>query len=137
MLKNWKEQVIDQDLLIGAITAGDLFDILQDAGVFCESPIEQLFFEAAKDLFCFANRGIIAQYEIHPYHIDFALPPHKIAIEIDGHEYHKTKEQRRHDAQRDCFLIKEGWKVIRFTGSEVFKDAPGCIQQVKEIIDSK
>jgi tetratricopeptide (TPR) repeat protein len=63
------------------------------------------------------------------YYIDFAIVDRKIAIEIDGHDYHKTKEQRTHDAERDRALDLDGWRVIRFTGSEVKKDAIGCARR--------
>lgn len=96
-----------------------------------ESPIEEMFWnEALTRIY-----GIVPQYEIGPYRVDFAIPDKKVAIELDGHDYHKTKEQRTNDAQRERYLELEGWRVIRFTGTEVYKDAIACVEQANELIE--
>lgn len=46
---------------------------------------------------------------------------YKFCIECDGHEFHKTKEQRENDNKRMRLLIKYGWTVIRYTGTEIYK----------------
>jgi len=91
-----------------------------------ESPIEDSFWRAS----CRCVRGIIPQVNIGKYRVDFAIPEHHIAIELDGHDYHKSKEQRTHDAKRERYLEREGWRVIRFTGSEVYKDVDKCVGEV-------
>lgn len=95
-----------------------------------ESPIEKLFFEACK------TEGIFMepQYQAGKYRIDFALPHLRIAVELDGHDYHKTKEQRTRDAGRDRWLTINGWTVIRFTGSEVYANPEACTTQVRELV---
>ncbi len=46
-----------------------------------------------------------------------------IVIEVDGHEFHeRTKEQAQRDKSRDRALTGAGYRVLRFTGSEVFRD---------------
>lgn len=58
----------------------------------------------------------------------------KIVVECDGHNYHeRTKEQAAHDRGRDRFLTLNGYKVMRFTGSEIHKDAAACARQVEEL----
>ena len=96
-----------------------------------ESPIEKLFFDACKAEMIFME----PQYPVGKYRIDFALPLQKIAVEIDGHDYHKTKEQRTKDAARDRWLTINGWTVIRFTGSEVYANPESCTSQVREILN--
>ncbi len=95
-----------------------------------ESPIEEKFYDTATRL----GLQLSPQFEIrsggHAFRADFAIPSKRIAIEIDGHEYHKTKEQRTNDAQRERAMQREGWKVIRFTGSEVFKNCEKCVREV-------
>lgn len=67
-----------------------------------------------------------------PYRIDFALlhdtePRVRVAVELDGHDFHeKTKEQAARDKSRDRDLTEAGWLVVRFTGSEVYRDADAC-----------
>jgi hypothetical protein len=62
---------------------------------------------------------------------------HSAGVEIDGHEWHeKTKEQAGKDKKRERDLLSEGYKVIRFTGSEIFHDPYKCIGDIFNIITS-
>ena len=100
----------------------------------CESEIEKLFLCAAYGRI----EGLIPQYHVLNYRIDFAVPEKMIAIEIDGHEYHKTKEQRTHDNQREREIklaLPTNWTVIRFTGSEIFQNATLCVDEVLGFIN--
>lgn len=38
----------------------------------------------------------------------------------------------QHDKSRDRRLTAAGWRVMRFTGSEVYRDAAACVAQVRE-----
>lgn len=54
-----------------------------------------------------------------------------LAIECDGHEFHeKTKKQAAHDKARDRFLTGLHIPVMRFTGSEIWREPLGCAQEV-------
>jgi very-short-patch-repair endonuclease len=77
------------------------------------------------------------QHKIGKYRLDFACPEYKLAIECDGHQYHSTKEQRGYDADRDRFLLKEGWQTARFTGTQIHQDAAKCANDIWEIIYKK
>lgn len=74
------------------------------------------------------------QYPLNGYRLDFALPDHKLAVEVDGHDYHKTKEQRSSDAKRDRSLLKQGWTTLRFTGSDVYRNAEGVVNEIADIL---
>lgn len=80
-----------------------------------------------------------SQVPIGTYTVDFAIhgPHAKIAIECDGHDFHeKTKEQAAHDKKRDRYLQRNGWRVLRFTGSEIYRDAHACADEVVEVFFS-
>ena len=96
----------------------------------CESPIELKFFVYALD----SIPELQPQVQIDGYRVDFAVPSQKVLIELDGHEFHKTKEQRTYDAKRDRFLLKKGWRLMRFTGTEIHNDTTACIQEVKDYL---
>jgi very-short-patch-repair endonuclease len=65
----------------------------------------------------------------------YVYQPIRIVVEVDGHEWHeRTKEQAARDKARDRELQIAGWKVLRFTGSEVWKDPAGCVRQLKSCI---
>ena len=64
----------------------------------------------------------------------FQVDTIKVAIEIDGHESHKTKAQRLNDYARERFLMAKRMLVIRFAASEVFVDAAACVDEVWQIL---
>ena len=69
------------------------------------------------------------------YERPFRMTP-KVAIECDGHEFHeRTKEQAQRDKERDRQLTLDGFTVIRFTGSEIWRDPMKCAEQVDELLD--
>lgn len=87
-----------------------------------------------------AAEGIIEDLEyeqwIGSYRVDFLVREKKFVIEIDGHEWHKTKEQRTRDCERQRALNIQGYFVIRFTGSEVYRDAKKCVNETKSLLDA-
>lgn len=76
------------------------------------SPIEKKFQEEVEnyELVKFMER----EYRFEIFSIDFAWPEEKIAVELDGFEYHKDRKDR--DAYKDSRLKNSGWKVERFDG---------------------
>jgi len=98
----------------------------------------------------------IPQYKLmvdeNNYRLDFALiyekfindeliKEVKIAIECDGHDFHSSKEQIRKDSIRSRKLMSNGWRVIRYSGSEIYQNANrseirSAISEIKLIIES-
>jgi very-short-patch-repair endonuclease len=86
---------------------------------------------------------LAAQVEVAGYRLDFLLSRVisggrvvHVAIECDGHEFHeKTKEQAARDKLRDRELIARGITVLRFTGSEIWRDAARCAREAFEILN--
>lgn len=73
------------------------------------------------------------QRPIGIYIVDFLFEGtsgHKYVVEIDGHDAHKTKEQRFKDYRRERFLQEEGYTVFRFMASEVYVNAVACVRWV-------
>ncbi len=107
----------------------------------CESPIEKSFVLAMEDLLDEKSYGweLSVQVVCGPYRIDAALtnedyPKDRIAIELDGHDWHeKTKEQAAKDKARDRFLTGAGYRVLRWTGAEVHANAGGCAREALHI----
>lgn len=71
------------------------------------------------------------QYKIGNYRADFLIyqnglsehPAAPVIVELDGHDFHdKDKHQRAYEKSRDRFLVRRGFKVLHFTGSEVVAD---------------
>lgn len=77
---------------------------------------------------------LMSQVRIAGYFVDLFLFAHpSLAIECDGHEYHeRTKQQAAYDRARDREILRHGVPTIRFTGSEIYRDADQCAREVVE-----
>jgi len=117
------------------------------------SPIEQLFY-VEWQLLCSNSPlkiPLFPQRKVGNYYIDFEVDLYmhfmetslnakdgknlykigdevpKVAIELDGHDWHeKTKQQVARDKRRERELVKRGYKILRFSGSEVVKNPAEC-----------
>lgn len=76
------------------------------------------------------------------YRADFVLMmrhekhgSHSIIVECDGHDFHeKTKAQAQRDKKRDRQFVRQGHRVIRFTGSEIHGSAMECAGEAIDLV---
>lgn len=65
------------------------------------------------------------------YRLDIALPAKRLAIEVDGWEWHgKHKGDFIRDRERQNLLTLHGWRILRFTAGQIRKDVTGCVELV-------
>ncbi len=97
---------------------------------------EHVFYKALYD----AGIRAIPQYQEEMYTLDFAIfdGDRKLNIEVDGEHYHKdwTGELCYRDQMRNQRMFELGWDVKRFWVYEVRDDLAGCIQKVKQWMNS-
>jgi very-short-patch-repair endonuclease len=109
---------------------------LIERGVYKLTPIEAKFYDALRETsFTFAVQPWI-QGTDRKYRVDFLVfhDGRCIAVELDGHDYHKTKEQRSRDAERDRWLAARKIETLRWTGSQVFGDPQGCVAELRDVL---
>jgi very-short-patch-repair endonuclease len=88
------------------------------------------------------------QQKIGDYRVDFLLLARfrdtgsldrdlvRIVIECDGHDFHeRTKEQAARDRGRDRFMQRAGYKVFRFTGSEIYHSPETCSDEIATYLE--
>lgn len=156
--KDIKEYLVDQVSTHLIALSSDAEMALEESLIDCESPIEQLLSMALEEL------NIKNIYKFNPYvdvvdvekqeeiqcgnkkyRADFLIPviyknqENKcFVVECDGYEFHqKTKEQVEKDNIRMRTLQKEGYEVIRFSGTEVWHRPYKCAMEILNIILSK
>lgn len=127
-------------------------------GVKCESPIELGMLRAFLAMRLGDRRikidgleagAVLTEWEatVYPQHkagdyrLDFAIEVTVgdksvwLGVECDGHDFHeRTKEQAARDKLRDRTLTSAGYRMLRFTGSEIHRDNMGCVLQVHKLI---
>lgn len=125
-----------------------------------ESPIEVTLFNAlmrsAKFVLCEKDAKptgegifVIPQAQVGKYRADFLFkqiaypvgrrvwPPKlksMLCVECDGHEFHSTPEDIAYDRLRDEFFAEKGIETLRITGSEIYKNANFCIDNILHIL---
>lgn len=83
--------------------------------------------------------GMVAQFEYQrvggrTFRPDFAIPQHKIAIELDGFKHHATPEAFAADLDRQREMERDGWRFVRFTGKEINADVMKCVSDAEQFI---
>lgn len=79
----------------------------------------------------------IAEYHPFPkrrrFRIDYADPLLKIGIEFDGYRYHGlSKNGFKTGLVRQNLLVMDGWRVLRYTLTDVRDHESIIIEQIKE-----
>lgn len=94
---------------------------------------------AADGAACFCVLQLPVTFGPLSYRADFAFlgtsapgdAPVRICVELDGHDFHeRTKEQASRDKRRDRAFAANGWTMLRFTGSDVFRDPEAVLDEV-------
>ncbi|TAN42236.1 MAG: endonuclease domain-containing protein [Nitrospirae bacterium] len=71
------------------------------------------------------------QHPIGKYIADFVCLEKRLIIELDGGQ-HALPDETLKDGQRDAWLEKEGYTVIRFWDNEVFTNTSGVLETIRE-----
>jgi very-short-patch-repair endonuclease len=66
--------------------------------------------------------------------VDAVWREHRLVVEVDGWNYHRTKRSFRNDRRRDRKLLRAHWRAARFTGDEVTREAGGVAAELSELL---
>ena len=99
---------------------------------------DEVLWMAVKAQFPHAEREYQGAVPGRRYRIDIALEAEKIAIEIDGWQYHgKFKSAHESDRERQNHLAVAGWLVVRFTAGQIFKDLQGVSATIEKAVQQR
>lgn len=81
---------------------------------------------------------LMQQMYVGPHRADFGVAAATsrnramiVAIECDGHDFHdRTRDQVARDKARDRAFAERDIRLFRFSGSEIWRDAGACADQV-------
>lgn len=87
---------------------------------------------------------VYAQHKIQSFYVDMfvtcfsvddSAKKSSVVIECDGHEFHeKTKEQVERDKRRERAIVSQGFQLLRFAGSEIYRNPDVCAKEVREFL---
>ena len=78
-----------------------------------------------------AGIAFAPQYHIGRYWVDFAIPSHHLAVEVDGAYWHDAER----DAVRDSNLTAMGWSVVRFSEAQVNANVSDCVAAICRLLE--
>jgi very-short-patch-repair endonuclease len=93
-------------------------EVLRRSSHLAQSPMESRIRVAIEDA------GLptpVLQHPVGPYLLDMAYPERKIGIEHDG-RHHLTPERARRDLNRQAYVTRAGWTVVRFPAAVVLHE---------------
>jgi len=106
--------------------------------IFNDSYLEEVLWSEIKKNNIVAERQLFVGSGINTYRLDFAAFCKKgnLDIECDGDTYHIHKEKAIKDNNRNNYLTRRGWSILRYTTEQV-KHTEDCIEEIKDTIKSK
>lgn len=140
-LQNLREQMNDIRAEVHSHCGSPIEKLFADAILTCNTALECRMPVVIRPGMSFRNASafqIAPQWKIGSYRMDFALMfgsadnalTSRVVVECDGHDFHeKTREQAARDKLRDRYILAHGWPVLRFTGSEIHRDAEACAEE--------
>jgi superfamily II DNA or RNA helicase/very-short-patch-repair endonuclease len=85
-------------------------------------------------------RSVKAQQEVslneRSYRIDYAILGNeiKIAVELDGFEFHGSRQAFSYDRLRQNDLQAAGWTILRFSYDSVRRETARCVEQLQAVL---
>jgi very-short-patch-repair endonuclease len=92
------------------------------------TPHERILWRALKEL-PIEGTHFRRQAPIGPYVVDFFCPARRLIIELDGGHHNEDAVAER-DSERQAWLEREGYRVVRFWNSDVAKDLNAVMEAI-------
>lgn len=81
------------------------------------------------------NISFDEQFKIGNYLPDFVIHEYKIVIECDGDYWHSLERVKKRDKRKDKYLKSKGWKVIRFSETNINNNLSWCLSILLHELD--
>lgn len=101
------------------------------------NPLERKFWDAWVACGKSGTIALFPQARIGCYRVDFCNWDLRVVIEIDGHSNHSAPEDIAYDRKRQKEIERQGYYVMRFTGSELWRDASRCAMVVLDALEKR
>ena len=76
------------------------------------------------------------QVPVAPYIVDFLCTAARVIVELDG-SLHDDPKQKAHDAARDDFLRRQGFRVLRFSNDLMLGNGNLILDTVRQAIEAE
>jgi very-short-patch-repair endonuclease len=73
----------------------------------------------------------LAAVDHERYEVDFYFPAHRLVVEVDGWDTHRTRSAFERDRAKDAALTASGYTVLRFTQRQIADDPDTVAERVR------
>ncbi|WP_433503420.1 endonuclease domain-containing protein [Pseudonocardia halophobica] len=115
---------------LGAHGNADLAEVLRLVDPRAESPMESRI-RVALHLAGLPRPRV--QHRVGPHRLDLAYPEALLGVEHDG-PHHREAEHARRDLEREAFLARAGWRVVRFASWTVLHEPDRIAREVGALL---
>ena len=92
------------------------------------TPHERMLWRALRE-FPVEGTHFRRQAPIGPYVVDFFCPAKGLILEVDG-GHHNDEETAARDRERQLWLEREGYRVLRFWNSKIASDLAAVLERI-------
>ena len=66
--------------------------------------------------------------------LDAACVTAKVGVELDGHRYHSSREDRERDMRKDTALAALGWVALRYSYRRLTGEPSACRREIEAVV---
>jgi very-short-patch-repair endonuclease len=96
------------------------------------NPAEYSLWYALKGKHC-GGYKFTRQFPIGPYFADFACRSQFLLVEVDGSQHNDNP----YDAERDAYLLTEGYSVLRVPSATIFNDRDAVCETILAALENR
>ncbi len=128
--RRWRRIVFIPTTLEKLLRAKEINDLYHT------SPIEERLYQELESLGLKPERQFYVRQGDKGYFLDIAVfcREGELDVECNGDIYHSGREKAEIDRTRDNDLTVGGWRILRFSGKEIKKNAKGCGRLVQDVV---
>ena len=134
----------------GLLQLGDLADVLvrlpRSPGAkrllpFVERPTGPTRSEFERVFFAFCERfGLplpLVNTRVHGFEVDAFFPDHRLIVELDGWDFHSSRESFISDRERDAALLALGFETVRITWERLIDEPEKETRRLHSILERR
>jgi hypothetical protein len=66
--------------------------------------------------------------------VDALWPEHRLVVELDGYEFHRSRAAFERDRERDVQLQLAGYRVLRYTARQIARNPRAIAEQLRRVL---
>jgi very-short-patch-repair endonuclease len=71
-----------------------------------------------------------------PFEVDFLWAEHRLIVEVDGFQFHSSRDAFERDRARDSELVARGYRVVRVTWRQIVRDPYAVVGRIAQALGS-